>query len=342
MAQVAPENGEDMVKPPDKKEPQADTQTFKGVPPPKSPTELGKTVPTPEEAAAIADSIERTTKTMLQKPRSAPMSKNGQRTDAELSQEHWELAYQHYRTTGDAKTLAKLMTQAGLKTTQTQARHLIGYGIRRLSLPPLAHKVNHAEVVKATVPTHPAPVDPELDQAIQKRATQEAAAARYTLEQLIKQGQIFAGYVDELTAQLGAGQAKFMVPPTVGPKLLETLAKTMSQHTNALETAIKAVRLTSGQPTEHVAVQTAILLAGCTTEELFEAETRGSLPARLTSRLSGGDNAGGKPSEAPKMPGSARIPEFLDVEFEVDTKKPDESENQGGEDIPHPHRGRVA
>lgn len=215
--------------------------------------------------------------------------RNRIKLEQELERHDWEAVASFYQHTGNINAIA---TQAGLQVRQV--KHLLEHGIKRLGLPGIReHAIDQGQLnidaIAHSKRSSQHLFSEDVANAIQERATQEAAAARSMLHQAIEAGNIVSGYVKALFTSLATEETALLIPKNVTLDTLETMTKVVDAHTRAMERAIKMVRLTQGEPTELIEHQIGAMLAVCTTRELEEAAASGNLPRRLTSRISGAD-----------------------------------------------------
>jgi len=237
------------------------------------------------------------------------------RMDRELSETDWHLVHQSFAKTGYPAVIAK---ETNLKISQVE--YLLTQGIKRLGLPGVRdYAVDKAQVnIKLQEERQKQTqlmVQPNTQQAIQERVVQEATAAQRLLQQTVEAGDIVGDYVNQLMTSLKVGNTMMAIPPVLTASMLETLTKVIDAHSRATERAVKTVRLTAGEPTDIVEHQIGVLLAGCTTEELLEAEKTGALPKRLISRLGG--SADPIQASAQALPVSTADNQPIDVDFSM-------------------------
>lgn len=271
--------------------------TTLGVPPPGSTTPEGYEAPEYVEAKHKAKMQEVGALDVIKgidDKRSSPAhkqrrSKNRILTEQSLERGDWEAVVAMFQHSGKPEVIA---TQTGLD--QKQVKHLLEYGLRRLGLPSVQeYTVDQAKLQLDTAKMQREQAmsvySQDVANAVQNRAVQEAAAARDMLTQTINAGTIVSGYVQAFMERLADGRTQLLIPDEVDVGAIEAMSKVVDAHSRAMERAIKMVRLTQGEPTEMVEHQVGALLAMCTTKELEEAERTGTLPKRLTSRISGAD-----------------------------------------------------
>jgi hypothetical protein len=206
-----------------------------------------------------------------------------------LERGDWEAVASYFQHTASVPTL---MEQTGLN--RPQVNHLLHRGVQRLGLPSIKeHAINtgkiNLDLAKAQKRRNEITYSTDVADAIQNRATQEAAAARNMLNQAIESGTVVSGYLKALFQQLGDGRSILGIPEVVTLDTLDGITKVVDAHTRALERSIKMVRLTQGEPTEIMEHQIGAMLAICSTKELEEAAATGRIPKRLTARISGAD-----------------------------------------------------
>jgi hypothetical protein len=207
------------------------------------------------------------------------------RVDKLLTEDDWLQVLTLFGHTGDVKQLSK---DTALKPNHVE--HLLNYGVQRLGLPPIRdYAVDQADLHIRLKEKRDKLQTVEAEQAVQERIVQEAAAAQVMLEQAMVQGSVLETFMRTLTQSMVNGQTKLAIPEHLTLGTLEDVTKVFDQHTRAMERAIKLVRLTAGEPTEMIAHQVGVLVAGLSLEDLAEAERTGRLPRSLTARLSGTD-----------------------------------------------------
>jgi hypothetical protein len=210
--------------------------------------------------------------------------------EARLSEDDWYAVLKAYGKTG---TLKRLQVSTGFP--QQKIRYLLHVGIKRLSLPPIETFANKAGInmsltVKAEE-TQEVARSSQAIAAVQKRATKEAATAMKTLDQAIQIGSVFGQFIEGLMQGLKSGKSAMLIPKHVTVEALTEIGEVLNKHTQSIDRAVKLVRLTQGEPTERIEHQVGALLAGCSLEELQEAEKTGHIPKSLVSRLGAGSNA---------------------------------------------------
>lgn len=231
------------------------------------------------------------------------------RIDNSLDEEDWRTVTALFAHVGSPDILAR---EAGLSTKAVE--HLLNHGIERLGMPSIRdHAINQAEVnlnlAKRRAQQKGAITESEAVEAIQQRATREAASAQRLLDQTVQAGQIISDYLEELLNRLKGGTAELAIPEFVTPAFLEQFTKIIDAHSRAVDRATKLSRLTAGESTENISMQIAVLLNNCSNEELLEAESRGTLPKRLLGRASSADPL----QEVKGLPIDRNV---IDVDFE--------------------------
>ena len=124
---------------------------------------------------------------------------------------------------------------------------------------------------------------PEVQAAVTKRTIEEATLAMHLLETSARAGAMLEGWARAMQSLMEQGA--FITPKQVTPDLISAFIRALETHSKATEKAVKLVRLTRGEPTEHVAHQVAALLVSCSIEELREADKNGTIPARVLSKF---------------------------------------------------------
>lgn len=221
------------------------------------------------------------------------------KTDAEVGEHEWLSVYDAFAHTGIPAHIAEMTS-----LTVAQVEHLLKVGVLRLNLPPIRDHASrtgavHSAMMVATnrpIEDHSrtdavGDVSVPVEQAITTRAIRESAAAQQCLDAAIDANEIFSGFVQKMLEAVRKGAIEIGEP--VRMSHLETLSKALNANTQALERAVKLSRLVRGETTDLVGAQIAVLLQACSTEELEEAEKRGTLPSRLLNRFAGGQQERG-------------------------------------------------
>jgi hypothetical protein len=205
--------------------------------------------------------------------------------DQVLTEEDWSQVLRLFGQTGDVKQIAK---DTALK--EKHVEHLLTYGVIRLGLPPVKDYAIDQADLNIKLKEHRAKLQTDdAVEAVQERVVQEAAAAQVLLEQGMAQGSVLQVFMQSLTASLQNGSTTLAIPTELGIGALDNITKVFDQHTRAMDRAVKLVRLTAGEPTELIAHQVGVLVAGLPFDDLLEAERTGKLPRALTSRIGGTD-----------------------------------------------------
>jgi hypothetical protein len=240
----------------------------------------GQEVPLPELAQARAAS----------RPKALKETKADELSEARLSEDDWYKLLAAYGKTG---AISGLQTRTGF--SPQKIKHLLHVGIKRLCLPAIetfARKANINTKLMSTDQENQAIAKaPQTVAAVQKRATKEAATAMNTLNQVIQAGGIIHQFIEGMTEGLKSGHCQMHVPKYITMEALAEMGDVLNKHTQSIDRAVKLVRLTQGEPTERIEHQVGALLAGCTLEELQEAERTGHIPRSLVSRLQGDGGA---------------------------------------------------
>lgn len=200
---------------------------------------------------------------------------------------HWKAVAEAYGVTGDETQIA---IEVGIPLEHVQ--HILDRGIRRLGLPPVRdYFTNDAQVQLALEEFAPNLLNalnpelnlPEVQEAVTKRAIEEATVAMHTLETSARAGAMLEGWARAMQKLMEQGA--FTTPKQVTPELISKFISALETHAKATERAVKLVRLTRGEPTDVVAHQVAALLVGCSLDELREADASGTIPSRVLSKF---------------------------------------------------------
>lgn len=215
------------------------------------------------------------------------LSLHEQRIEKSIGAEAWKTVAGLYAITGDETQIA-----IDAELTLEQVEHILDRGIRRVGLPPVRdYFTNDAQVQLALeeyAPNLMNALDPELNlpevqAAVTKRTIEEATVAMHLLETSARAGAMLEGWARAMQALMEQGA--FSTPKQVTPELIGSFIRALETHSKATEKAVKLVRLTRGEPTEHVAHQVAALLVNCSIEELREADKSGTIPTRVLSKF---------------------------------------------------------
>lgn len=213
--------------------------------------------------------------------------------EQQLSEEHWYLVVEAYRSSGAPGVIAE---ETGLSVAQVN--HIIKEGIWRLGLPSVREfMVNFAEVNKRlqgknlpAVQEAPGLLDEheiEAHKAITERVTREAATAQKALSMASLGSSLVIHYVQALVRSLEDGRTTLSIPDEVHLGTISKLAELVATASRAVTAGVKVSRLAAGEPTEILSAKIATLLEGLTLDELEEVERRGLLPYRVRAAIAG-------------------------------------------------------
>jgi len=217
-----------------------------------------------------------------------PHTAEGKRIDSELGAEQWLAVYDAFAQTGVPATIAE-MTELPLESVE----HILNRGVLRLELPAIreharalatvSQAITASEGIKDPTPLAEQALEmPAVQRAVTSRAVQESAAAQQCLDAAVKANQVFHVFVEKVLEKANAGLVD--LPDTLKMSTLIQLQQALVANTQAIERAVKTSRLVRGETTDHLSVQVAVLLQGCSLEELEEAERTGAIPSRVLGR----------------------------------------------------------
>ena len=276
--------------------------------------------------------------------RGRPKKKVDEKIEVGMGEPDWLKVYDAFRVTALPARIAEL-TELPVSVVE----HLLELGIQRLNLPAIRVHASRTDVVHgivkqanpemqdaSSVVTNPSP---ELEAAITSRAVRESAAAQMCLDAAIDSNTIFAAFSKRILEAIERGSIEVGEP--IRMSHLEQLSKALTANTASLERAVKLSRLVRGQTTDLVGQQISLLLQGCSTEELDEAERTGGLPRRLINRFSGGDEGArriidvdARELNEPDTTASARIIDGDTLEADDPTNATDDATSDDADDAP--------